>query len=261
MKKGDYMILLDNIKTLCQEAGISLPKLEKELGFSHGSIYNWDKSSPSIDKIQKIAKYFGKSLDFIFYGFEQSKFVDTVNDIRLGMSYEEFAESTGIDVEDIISICEGHISNPPSIDIIRKLVCCDYSLGESKLFKLAGYDIDEKEMNFIPKKDYLVEIANNFLAVGYRVTLSTESRDSIYVEFNAVPEKEIGRISLKKFRQLTKDLLKKNTSINENEEDWDELEREHIKIYKIFLKILREMDFPSHPDPDMNFQHPISRLY
>ena len=39
------MNLVEKVKKLCEERGISVPKLEKELGFGNGAIYNWDKSS------------------------------------------------------------------------------------------------------------------------------------------------------------------------------------------------------------------------
>ena len=45
--------------------GITISQLEKELGFSNGSISKWEKVSPSVDKVQKIAKYFGVTTDYL----------------------------------------------------------------------------------------------------------------------------------------------------------------------------------------------------
>ena len=59
------MRIVENIKVLCAERGISIPKLEKILGLSNGSIYNWNKSFPSVDKVVKVADYFNVSVDFI----------------------------------------------------------------------------------------------------------------------------------------------------------------------------------------------------
>jgi transcriptional regulator with XRE-family HTH domain len=59
------MSLVENIKTLCKQKNISIPKLENEFGFGHGAVYNWDKNSPSIDKLQKVAEYFGVSTDYL----------------------------------------------------------------------------------------------------------------------------------------------------------------------------------------------------
>lgn len=57
------MNLVESIKRLCDQAGTSIPKLEKGVGFSKGSIYHWDKSSPSIDKVQKVAAHFKVPID------------------------------------------------------------------------------------------------------------------------------------------------------------------------------------------------------
>ncbi len=59
-------ILYQRIKALCDKKGISISKLESELGFGNSSIKKWEKtSSPSIDKIIKVASYFDVSVDFL----------------------------------------------------------------------------------------------------------------------------------------------------------------------------------------------------
>lgn len=55
--------IVDSIKRLCKEKDMSIPKLEKEVGLSNGSIYNWNKSYPSIDKVIKVADYFNITID------------------------------------------------------------------------------------------------------------------------------------------------------------------------------------------------------
>lgn len=62
--KQDHSIL-KSVKLLCTEKGISIPQLEKELGFGNGAIYNWDKSFPSADRIIKVSLYFKVTSDFI----------------------------------------------------------------------------------------------------------------------------------------------------------------------------------------------------
>lgn len=52
------MDIVGNIKALCEENNISIPKLEKTLGFGNGAIYTWKKGSPGIDKVKKVAEYF-----------------------------------------------------------------------------------------------------------------------------------------------------------------------------------------------------------
>ncbi|WP_202976419.1 helix-turn-helix domain-containing protein [Anaerophilus nitritogenes] len=59
------MNLVEKIKSLCEEKEISLVGLERELGFSRGSIFKWNNSSPSIDKIKIVADYFNVSTDWL----------------------------------------------------------------------------------------------------------------------------------------------------------------------------------------------------
>ena len=55
--------MVNRIKELCAEKGISVYKLEKMLGFSHNSVAKWDKHSPSIDKVFMVARFFGVTMD------------------------------------------------------------------------------------------------------------------------------------------------------------------------------------------------------
>ena len=59
------MSMVKTVKTLCQKKGTSIPKLEKELGFGNGAIYYWDTNTPGVDKVQKVADYFGVTIDFL----------------------------------------------------------------------------------------------------------------------------------------------------------------------------------------------------
>ena len=68
------MTVLENIQTLCKQRDISIPRLEKELGFGNGAIYKWDKNSPSIDKLQKVADYFGVTVDSLLTDLDQEIF-------------------------------------------------------------------------------------------------------------------------------------------------------------------------------------------
>lgn len=59
------MSLVLNIQRLCDTKEMTITKLEKELGFGRSSIYKWDKNSPSIDKVQKVADFFNVSIDHL----------------------------------------------------------------------------------------------------------------------------------------------------------------------------------------------------
>lgn len=61
------MNIVDKIKYLQkrQEGRISLNAIEKNLGFGKSVITSWENRNPSIDKISKIADYFGVSVDYL----------------------------------------------------------------------------------------------------------------------------------------------------------------------------------------------------
>ena len=56
-------MLLENIRRLCSKKPVSIAKLERETGISNGTISKWGTSSPSIDNVQKVAEYFGVTVD------------------------------------------------------------------------------------------------------------------------------------------------------------------------------------------------------
>ncbi len=59
------MMIIEKIKLLCTERGLSMYRVEKDCGFSNGSIMKWDKSSPKLENAIKLADYFGISLDYL----------------------------------------------------------------------------------------------------------------------------------------------------------------------------------------------------
>lgn len=50
-------MLYDNVKRLCKGKGISISKVENELGFPRSSICKWNENEPGIRKVQKVADY------------------------------------------------------------------------------------------------------------------------------------------------------------------------------------------------------------
>lgn len=59
-------ILYQRIEELCNSNNVSITRLEKECGFSNATIKKWKETSiPGIDKVQKIAKYFNVTTDYL----------------------------------------------------------------------------------------------------------------------------------------------------------------------------------------------------
>lgn len=59
------MTLKERIKKLANSEGLSIPRLEEELGFGGGTISRWDKSVPSADKLAKIADRYNVTVDYL----------------------------------------------------------------------------------------------------------------------------------------------------------------------------------------------------
>lgn len=52
-----------NILRHCKEKGITIAKLEREIGLGNGTIGRWERSSPNVDNAKKVADYFGTTVD------------------------------------------------------------------------------------------------------------------------------------------------------------------------------------------------------
>lgn len=57
--------MVDLIKFLCNKKGITVSALGVELGLGKNSITRWDENKPSVDRVQKVADYFGVSVDYL----------------------------------------------------------------------------------------------------------------------------------------------------------------------------------------------------
>lgn len=52
-----------NVINLCKSYGISIAKLERELGFGNATIRGWETSSPTVEKLKAVADYFNVTVD------------------------------------------------------------------------------------------------------------------------------------------------------------------------------------------------------
>ena len=56
-------MVLEKIRGLCDKKKITISELERECGIGNATISRWDKSSPRMDNLIKVAKYFGVTID------------------------------------------------------------------------------------------------------------------------------------------------------------------------------------------------------
>lgn len=65
------MGLYENIRNVAKTKGISINRLEKELGFARSSINKFNKNTPSAEKLQQIADYLDVTVDHLMTGEEK----------------------------------------------------------------------------------------------------------------------------------------------------------------------------------------------
>ena len=56
--------MYEKIKDMCSKKGITITALERELGFAKGSLSKIDRHKPSAERLQRIADFFGISVDY-----------------------------------------------------------------------------------------------------------------------------------------------------------------------------------------------------
>lgn len=105
------MELVNKISDLCRGKNTTLAALERELGFGKGTIRKWDSSSPSADKLQKVADYFNVSVDFLL-GREKSSDLSELEGtyFRLAKGAKDL-NLTDDDVDAILNLYKKHIES------------------------------------------------------------------------------------------------------------------------------------------------------
>lgn len=91
------------IQNLCKENGITINQLEKNAVIGRGTIARWDDHLPSIDKVGKVADYFGVSVDYLLGKTEKPTQTGELNDGLQDIYYSLAQEMQNgqIDPEDI----------------------------------------------------------------------------------------------------------------------------------------------------------------
>lgn len=60
--------MVERIRELCKEHGTNFKQLEEKTGLANGSVARWDNSSPSAEKVRRVAEFFGVTCDYIIRG-------------------------------------------------------------------------------------------------------------------------------------------------------------------------------------------------
>lgn len=56
-------MVVDNIRRLCEQKGVSIYALERATGIGNGVIAKWSKHNPRIDQLVRVADYFNCTVD------------------------------------------------------------------------------------------------------------------------------------------------------------------------------------------------------
>jgi len=70
------MNTVDRVKELCKANGIPIYKLEQQLGFANGYIGQLKKGSFPDDRLEKIADFFGVSIEYLLTGESSEYYVN-----------------------------------------------------------------------------------------------------------------------------------------------------------------------------------------
>lgn len=94
-------MLLDRVDNLIKEKKMTRAELERKLDFSAGSLRNWNKSTPSGDKIQKVADYFDVSTDYLLGRTDKRNYYDLTEKDKhdIALQAEKLLEGLDSDAE------------------------------------------------------------------------------------------------------------------------------------------------------------------
>ncbi len=127
------MTVFERIEQLRKSQNLSQGKLEKELGFSNGSISKWRNSTPTYERLQKVADYFGVSVEYLMTGEDSSDKKEvalTPKDERdiekiLGQTKEQLLSQEGL-------MFDGKPASPEAIDSILSAMQIGMELAKKK---------------------------------------------------------------------------------------------------------------------------------
>lgn len=55
--------MLHKIREMCQSRGITIAELERQAGLAPKTMYNWDYTTPGVDKVLKVARVLGVTVE------------------------------------------------------------------------------------------------------------------------------------------------------------------------------------------------------
>lgn len=77
------MTMFDRVKEISKKRGLSLAQLNEKAGFKQNVIYSWKTKTPSIDKVESVAKVLGVSMDYLLGKTEIEEPMNNTRDMEV----------------------------------------------------------------------------------------------------------------------------------------------------------------------------------
>ena len=109
----------EKIKELADKRGISLTKLEEDLGYSRNTLYKLKSQKPNAERISEIADYFNVSTDYLL-GRTDNPNIATNGDASAPLDLRDIAAQSMLfdgkplteeDIDFITVVLEAHLKN------------------------------------------------------------------------------------------------------------------------------------------------------
>ena len=109
----------EKIKELADKRGISLTKLEEDLGYSRNTLYKLKSQKPNAERIAEIADYFNVSTDYLLGRTDNPK-ITTGGDASAPLDLRDIAAQSMLfdgkllteeDIDFITAVLEAHLKN------------------------------------------------------------------------------------------------------------------------------------------------------
>lgn len=112
-RKNIDMTTVERIKKLAKERGLTLQQVAEKAGIGINSIYRWNKVTPSSNSLEKVAKVFNVTPDYLRGYTDKDKTEGKIQWKDLGMPYGGHIPDELNDMID--SIAETYLKNHPEL--------------------------------------------------------------------------------------------------------------------------------------------------
>ncbi|MFG6326552.1 MAG: helix-turn-helix domain-containing protein [Lachnospiraceae bacterium] len=174
------MDLLEKLKLIANERGTTLTAFERELGFGNNSIKRWNKSSPSIDKVIKLANYLNISLDWLLLDTPTSSSVLSASDEQILSLYKAADPNDQQKVKNYLEIATYALGN----EITQHVNNINFNTKATRVIqyyqKLASAGTGEVIFQDMTVDRILIPDISKYKRVSYAIGVNGHSMEPLY---------------------------------------------------------------------------------